>query len=140
MILRSLRINRKYLVLLAQLLLLLLMILKTIYLTLVIQLKKNRLWCKNKEIEGKYLTTFDYNKFTNETLVAKIENKRLVNKSENSEFIKQFDLHNLATKAELKAEQDKIVNLQTYDSSPFVGQSFISDGCQNFLIFEPIFD
>ena len=28
----------------------------------------------------------------------------------------------LKTKAELKAEQDKIIKVQTYDLSPFIGQ------------------
>ena len=46
----------------------------------------------------------------------------------------------LATKAELKAEQDKIVKLQTYDSSLFIGQSYFSnDGAQLYLIFQPIY-
>ena len=45
----------------------------------------------------------------------------------------------LATKAELKAKQDKIVKFQTYDLSLFIGQSyFFNDGAQNFLIFQAI--
>ena len=44
-----------------------------------------------------------------------------------------------ATKPELKAMQDKIVKLQIYDSSLFIGQSyFINDGSQIVLIFQPI--
>ena len=39
------------------------------------------------------------------------------------------------TKAELKTEQDKIVKLQTYDLSFFIGQSyFFNDGAQLYLI------
>ena len=37
----------------------------------------------------------------------------------------------IATKTELNAEQDKIVKLQIYDSSLFIGQSyFVNDGAQ----------
>ena len=37
----------------------------------------------------------------------------------------------IATKTELNAEQDKIVKLQIYDSSFFIGQSyFVNDGAQ----------
>ena len=66
---------------------------------------------KIKDIESKYFTTSDHNK------------------SKKS-----------ATKAELKAEEDKVLKLQTYDSSLFIGQSYvINDGPQNFLIFQPIY-
>ena len=44
----------------------------------------------------------------------------------------------LATKAELKAEQDKIVKLQTCDWNLFIGQScFNNDAAQLCLIFQP---
>ena len=33
----------------------------------------------------------------------------------------------LAAKAELKAEQDKLVKLQTYDLSLFIGQSYFNN-------------
>ena len=37
----------------------------------------------------------------------------------------------IATKTELNAEQDKIVKLQIYDSSFFIGQNyFVNDGTQ----------
>ena len=49
-------------------------------------------------------------------------------------------MEKLATKAELKAEQDKIVKRQTHDSILFVSQSyFIDDGSQNFLTFQLFF-
>ena len=84
-----------------------------------------------------------YDKCTYEILDANIKNKELVNKSDISKFINNFDLdkniETLATKADLKAEQDKIVKLQTYDSSLYIGQSyFFNDGPQNFLLFQPI--
>ena len=73
---------------------------------------------KIKDVESKYFTPSDYNKFANNILDAKIKIKEIVNESDISEFIKSADLNEniktLATKAELKAEQDKIVKLQTY--------------------------
>ena len=66
---------------------------------------------KISDIEKKYLTTFDYNKFTSEIIDAKIKEKRLVNKSDFFNLVKQSDLNTklatLATKAELKAEKIK---------------------------------
>ena len=45
----------------------------------------------------------------------------------------------LATKTELKAEKDKIANLEAFDSSYFRGKSnFENDGTQNYLVFQPI--
>ena len=67
-----------------------------------------------KDIEGKYFTAFDYNKFTNNTLDVTLK-KELVNKSNVSGFIITSDIINktatLVTKAELKADQDKILKL-----------------------------
>ena len=46
----------------------------------------------------------------------------------------------LATKAELKAQQDEIVKLQTYDLSLFIVQSYFhNNGAQLYLIFQPIY-
>ena len=66
-------------------------------------------------------------------LNKKIKEKKLVDKSAISGFIDNSDLDIkvaiLATKAELKAEPDKIVKLQTFDSSYFRGKShFEGDG------------
>ena len=73
---------------------------------------------KISDIEKKYSATSDSNKFTSDILDAKIKEKELVNKSGISYLIKNFDLSTkitaLATKAELKAEQDKIVNLEMF--------------------------
>ena len=45
----------------------------------------------------------------------------------------------LATKAELKAEQDKIVKLQAVDSNYFHCKChFEDDGTQNYLVFQPV--
>ena len=43
-------------------------------------------------------------------------------------------------KAELKPKQDKIVKLQTYDLSLFIGQSyFVNYGAQFYLILQPLY-
>ena len=59
----------------------------------------------------------------------------LVNESGLNEKIKisttKENIKKIATKTELNAEQDKIVKLQIYDSSFFIGQSyFVNDGTQ----------
>ena len=97
---------------------------------------------KISEIESKYFTTSDYNKFTSNTLDAKIT-KKIVHESDLNETIKTLatkeEIKTLAAKVELKEEGDKIVKLQTYDLSPFIGQSHLNnDGSQNYLVFQPI--
>ena len=47
---------------------------------------------QKQDMEGKYLTTSDYNKFTNEILDAKKKNKKLINKYDTSEFTNNSDL------------------------------------------------
>ena len=74
------------------------------------------------------LSTSDYNKFTNNIFDKKITAKKLVNESGLNEKIKtaiKEERNQLARKAELKAEQDKIVKIQTYDLSLFIGQSYL---------------
>ena len=57
-----------------------------------------------------------------------------------SKFIKIFDLEKKTRTLATKAEQDKLEELQTYDSSLFIGQSHVGrDGSQSFLIFQPIY-
>ena len=57
----------------------------------------------------------DQNKFISQTLDAKIKQNQLVDKSAIAGFINNAGLNKkvatLATKAELKAEQDKIIKL-----------------------------
>ena len=71
-------------------------------------------------------------------LIKKIKEKDLVDKSDISGFIDNSDLDKkivkLATKAELKSEQAKIVKFKAFDSSYFE-----DDGTQNYLVFQPIF-
>ena len=78
-------------------------------------------------------------------LDAKIKQKELANKSDISNIVENFDLNakltSLATKAGLKAEQDKIVNLQIFDLSYFLGKNFSGDdGFQNMFIYKSTLD
>ena len=99
---------------------------------------------KISDIEGKYFTTSDYNKFTSELIDTKIEQKELINKSDISRFINNSDLENMiktiATKAEIKAEQDKILKLGTYNLSYFPGKKiFRDDSSPNKFVYQPTF-
>ena len=82
-------------------------------------------------------TTDDYNKCTGQTLDANIKQKGLIEKSEISGFINNAGLDKkivatLATKSELKVEQDKIIKLQVFDTSYFQGKSYFENyGTQN---------
>ena len=96
------------------------------------------------DFERKYVTASDNNKFTSQTLDAKIKQKRLVDKSAVAGFINNTDLDKkvaaLAKKAELKAEQDKTIKLQAFDSSYFCDKShFEHNGTQNYLVFQPMY-
>ena len=99
---------------------------------------------KISDIENKYITTADYNKFTKDIVANNIKSKELVDKSAIAGFISNAELDRkvatLATKAELKAEQDKIIKLQAFNSSYFQGENHSKDdGTQNCLIFQPIY-
>ena len=92
--------------------------------------KKKNYDAEIKYIKDKYFTTFDYNNFTNNILDEKITTKKLVNESVLNEKIKTLIANKEikkkkknATKAELKAEQDEIVKIQTYGLSIFIYQS-----------------
>ena len=105
--------------------------------------KKPNYYAKVLDVEFTSFTPYDYNKVVTNIPDAKIKNTKLVNESDISGFIDYSDLNKtiekLTTKAELKAEQDKIAKCQIYDSSIFIGQSYVfNDGSQNFLIFQPM--
>ena len=75
------------------------------------------------DIENKYITTADYNKVTKDKVANNIKSKNLVDKSVIAEFINNAEVDKkvatLATIAELKAKQDKIIELEAFDSSYF---------------------
>ena len=60
-----------------------------------------------------------------------MKKKKIVNESHISRFINNTDLDErikkTATTAELKAEQDKITKLQTYNFSYFLGKNFFGN-------------
>ena len=99
----------------------------------------------NIEIEGKSITDSNNNKFTSDILDTKIKQKELFNKSDISNLMKDFDLKikhaTLGTKAELKAEQHKIVKLQTVIYINFLAKIFFGDdGSQNIFVYQPTLD
>ena len=100
---------------------------------------------KISDIESKYITTSNYNKFTKNVVDISIKSKSLVDKSYIAGFINNAELDKkkvatLALKAELKAEQDKIIRLQAFDSSYFRDKNhFENDGTQSYLIFQPMY-
>ena len=77
------------------------------------------------------MTTCDYNQFISEILKRRIKQKRLVDNSSIYNLVKKSDLRTkfetLVTKAELIAEQDKIIRFQVFDSSYFCGKSHFED-------------
>ena len=85
----------------------------------------------------------DYNNFSKDIVANKIKSKGLVNKSDIVGMINNADLDKkvatLATKAELKAEQDRITKSKAFDSNYFRGKShFKNDGTQNYWAFQPV--
>ena len=91
--------------------------------------KKTDYVAKILDIETKYFTTSDYNKFMSEILNTKIKEKGLVNKSDISRLVKKIDLNTnltiLATKADLKTEQGKIVKLSAFRLNYFLVKNFL---------------
>ena len=106
--------------------------------------KKTDYEAKISDNESKHITTADYNKFTNDSIANRIKDEGLINKPAIAGFIKKVDLNKktgtLATKTELKVEQNKITKLRAFDSSYFRGKShFEEGGTQNYLFFQPVY-
>ena len=53
---------------------------------------KKQTMTQKKDVADKYFITSDYNKFTNVIINTKIKEKELVNKSDTSRFINNYDL------------------------------------------------
>ena len=114
------------------------------YLMLVIFFKKTDYGAEILYIKSKYFTAADYNRLINEKLDLIIRQKKSFDKSDIADLVKNAELYKkvaiLATKAELKAEKDKIIKLQAFDSSYFCGKSYFEDdGTQNYLVFQTIY-
>ena len=73
-------------------------------------IKKTIFEVKISEIKKKYFTTSDYDNFISDILDANLKQEELIDKSDLN-----TKLATLAIKGELKAEQDKIMKLQTDD-------------------------
>ena len=88
------------------------------YLTLMIKTKKADYNAKLSETKKNILLLLN-NKFTNNILDAKITEKKLANESGSDDNMKtpatKGEVNTLVIKAELKADQDKIVKLETHD-------------------------
>ena len=95
-------------------------------------------------MESKYITTADYNKFTKNIVHNSIKIKNLVDKfaifglASNAEL--NLKVATLATKAELKAEKNKIEKLEAFNISYFLGKShFEEHGTKNYLVFQSLY-
>ena len=101
------------------------------------------------KLKGKYLIITMMNilllkNLTADNFAARLKQANLASKNDIDGFVKNTDfdekIKKLATKAELKVEQDKTVKLQTFDSSYFRGKSHLEDhGTRNYLVFQPIY-
>ena len=99
-------------------------------------------------MKRQYLIANIINVLKAHSFAARIKQANLASKNNISDLAKrkQKDIldkktEKLAIKAELKAEQDKIEKLQTYDLSLFIDQSyFIINGSKSFLIFQSMFN
>ena len=92
----------------------------------------------------KVFITSDHNIFRKEILDEKINEKKLDHQFDISNLVKISDsnvkLIILATKAELKAERNKMVKLQAIDLNYFCGKShFEKDGTHNYFVFQTIY-
>ena len=111
------------------------------YFKYINDLGKKQILIQKSDIWAKYFTTSDCNRCT--VLNKKIKEKALVDKSDvygvvdNSELKKKIE--KLATKAELKNEQDKITKSKAFDLSYIRGKShFEDDVTQNYLVFKSV--
>ena len=97
--------------------------------------------CRAKilDIEFKYFTAADYNKFLSQTLNAKIKQEELVDKSAIAEFINNADSDNISSNISNES-RIKSKAIQRFDSSYFPGKShFEDDFTQNYLAFQPVY-
>ena len=105
---------------------------------------------------SKYITTPEFNKLTTETFTTRLTQANFAIKGDIVYFVKKTHFDDrfktlnmkvnsnkskcLLVEDEFKKLQDKVENLQTYDSSLFIRQSyFFSDGAQLCLIFQTLY-
>ena len=98
------------------------------------------MWRKVSDVEIKYFATSDYNKFTHDTIDAKIKGKGFLDKCTIAAFRNSADMNKKVATLATKAEEDKIIKLQVFDSSYFRCKSRFEDcGTENYLLFQPIY-
>ena len=80
----------------------------------------------------------DHSKFTKDIVTERIKREGFHKKTDIADLVKNSHLsktvETLATKAELKAEQDKIVKLKYFQCKIH----FEDDGTQSYLVFQPV--
>ena len=96
----------------------------------------------------KYITTPEFNKFTEDifalrlkwaNLASKSDLVNLVNKTYFDEKLKNLYKKITSNKTKIVLVENEFKKLQTFDSSLFIGQSYFNnDGAQLYLIFQPI--
>ena len=95
-------------------------------------------------MKRQYLIANIINVLKAHSFAARIKQANLASKNNISDLAKRKQKDILDKKTEklaIKAEQDKIEKLQTYDLSLFIDQSyFIINGSKSFLIFQSIFN
>ena len=143
------RLKVKYVILLSQLVLLLLLMLKMKYLLLVIQSKKLPITQNLYHNHDKYITTLEFDKFTAEIFALRLKRTNLVGKSDIANLVNKtyFDgtLKNLNKKITSNKTKNVLVEnefkkLQTFNSSLSIGQSYFNnDGAELYLKFQPIY-
>ena len=143
------RLKVKYVILLSQLVLLLLLMLKMKYLLLVIQSKKLPITQNLYHNHDKYITTLEFDKFTAEIFALRLKQTNLVGKSDIANLVNKtyFDetLKNLNKKITSNETKNVLVEnefkkLQTFNSSLSIGQSYFNnDGAELYLKFQPIY-
>ena len=67
------------------------------------------MWRKVSDVEIKYFATSDYNKFTHDTIDAKIKGKGFLDKCTIAAFRNSADMNKKVATLATKAEEDKII-------------------------------
>ena len=112
---------------------------KTDYDAKISKIEKKKL----KHKHDKYSTTQKFNNLITDNSTARLEHAHFLTKALTANFLKKVHLNakleTLATKAEIKVEQDKVLKILAFDSSYFSDKScFEDDGFQTYLVFQPI--
>ena len=101
--------------------------------------KKTNYNAKITEIESTYITTADYNKFTNEFVDNSIKSKKLVIKTDFDAKLQDVSKRITSNKSKHLLAENELKKSQKIDSSYFRNRNrFEEDGVQNYLVFQPM--